>query len=89
MGGVLDSFRTYLSLALDKPANDISAMVIGGHGDTTMIPLTRWFYNGIQFLNFYRKKNCKSSCRYMVGGATLQVFLEHQLGMLLGSPLLW
>jgi malate dehydrogenase len=24
----------------DKPANDISAMVIGGHGDTTMIPLT-------------------------------------------------
>jgi malate dehydrogenase len=29
-----------LSLALDKPANDISAMV-GGHGDTTMIPLTR------------------------------------------------
>jgi malate dehydrogenase len=40
MGGVLDSFRTYLSLALDKPANDISAMVIGGHGDTTMIPLT-------------------------------------------------
>jgi malate dehydrogenase len=39
--GALDSsrFRTYLSLALDKPA-DISAMVIGGHGDTTMIPLT-------------------------------------------------
>jgi malate dehydrogenase len=34
-------FRTYLSMALDKPANDISAMVIGGHGDTTMIPLTR------------------------------------------------
>jgi malate dehydrogenase len=32
MGGALDSsrFRTYLSMALDKPANDISAMVIGG-----------------------------------------------------------
>jgi malate dehydrogenase len=28
-------------MALEKPANDISAMVIGGHGDTTMIPLTR------------------------------------------------
>jgi malate dehydrogenase len=43
MGGALDSsrFRTYLSMALGKPANDISAMVIGGHGDTTMIPLTR------------------------------------------------
>ena len=50
MGGALDSsrFRTYLSLALDKPANDIHGMVIGGHGDTTMIPLTRLAtYNGI------------------------------------------
>jgi malate dehydrogenase len=30
MGGALDSsrFRTYLSMALDKPANDISAMVM-------------------------------------------------------------
>ena len=44
MGGALDSsrFRYYLSKALDKPSNDISAMVIGGHGDTTMIPLTRF-----------------------------------------------
>jgi malate dehydrogenase len=50
-------FRTYLSLALDKPANDISAMVIGGHGDTTMIPLTSLAsYNGIQS-QFYLKKN--------------------------------
>jgi malate dehydrogenase len=62
MGGALDSsrFRTYLSLALDKPANDISAMVIGGHGDTTMIPLTRLAsYNGIpvsQFLSEELKK---------------------------------
>ena len=50
MGGALDSsrFRYYLSKALDKPSNDISAMVIGGHGDTTMIPLTRLAsYNGI------------------------------------------
>ena len=49
MGGALDSsrFKTYLSLALDKPANDIQGMVIGGHGDTTMIPLTRLAsYNG-------------------------------------------
>jgi malate dehydrogenase len=38
MGGALDSsrFRTYLSLALDKPAM-IFQLVIGGHGDT-MIP---------------------------------------------------
>src|SRR6186713_884757 len=50
MGGALDSsrFKTYLSQALDKPAHDFSAMVIGGHGDTTMIPLTRLAsYNGV------------------------------------------
>ena len=50
MGGALDSsrFKTYLSLALDRPSNDIHGMVIGGHGDTTMIPLTRLAsYNGI------------------------------------------
>jgi malate dehydrogenase len=55
MGGALDSsrFKTYLSKALDKPANDVSAMVIGGHGDTTMIPLTRLAsYNGIPVSEF-------------------------------------
>ncbi|MFI3285259.1 MAG: malate dehydrogenase [Rikenellaceae bacterium] len=42
MGGALDSsrFRTYLSLASGVPLADIEGMVIGGHGDTTMIPLT-------------------------------------------------
>jgi malate dehydrogenase len=75
MGGALDSsrFRTYLSMALDKPANDISAMVIGGHGDTTMIPLTRLAsYNGIpvsQFLSEEALQKVASST--MVGGATL------------------
>ena len=55
MGGALDSsrFKTYLSLALTKPVNDIQGMVIGGHGDTTMIPLSRLAsYNGAQFHNF-------------------------------------
>jgi malate dehydrogenase len=54
MGGALDSsrFRTYLSMALGKPANDISAGY-GGHGDTTMIPLTRLAsYNGIPVSQF-------------------------------------
>ena len=33
MGGIGQlRFKTYLSLALDKPANDIQGMVIGGHG---------------------------------------------------------
>ncbi|WP_347053184.1 malate dehydrogenase [Flavobacterium olei] len=75
MGGALDSsrFRTYLSLALDKPANDISAMVIGGHGDTTMIPLTRLAsYNGIPVTEFLSEDVLqKVATDTMVGGATL------------------
>lgn len=75
MGGALDSsrFRTYLSLALGKPANDISAMVIGGHGDTTMIPLTRLAsYNGIPVSQFLSQEQLdKVAADTMVGGATL------------------
>ncbi len=43
MGGTLDSsrFKCYLSQALNVPASDVQGYVIGGHGDTTMIPLTR------------------------------------------------
>ena len=57
LGGALDSarFKTYLSLALKCSPNDIQATVIGGHGDTTMIPLTRLATKGgvpvSQFLN--------------------------------------
>ncbi len=79
MGGALDSsrFRTYLSLALDKPANDISAMVIGGHGDTTMIPLTRLAsYNGIPVSQFLSEEQLqKVAADTMVVGATLTVLL--------------
>ena len=75
MGGILDSsrFRTYLSLALDKPANDVSGMVIGGHGDTTMIPLTRLAsYNGIPVTQFLSDEVLqKVAADTMVGGATL------------------
>ncbi|WPR70217.1 malate dehydrogenase [Flavobacterium sp. NG2] len=75
MGGALDSsrFRTYLGLALDKPVNDISAMVIGGHGDTTMIPLTRLAsYNGIPVTQFLSDEVLqKVAADTMVGGATL------------------
>ena len=75
MGGALDSsrFRTYLGLALDKPVNDISAMVIGGHGDTTMIPLTRLAsYNGIPVTQFLSDEVLeKVAASTMVGGATL------------------
>jgi len=41
LGGVLDSarFRYYLSQALRCNPRDVEATVIGGHGDTTMVPL--------------------------------------------------
>ncbi len=75
MGGALDSsrFRYYLSKALNKPANDVSAMVIGGHGDTTMIPLTRLAsYNGIPVSEFLSQEELdKVAADTMVGGATL------------------
>ena len=79
MGGALDSsrFKTYLSLALDKPANDIQGMVIGGHGDTTMIPLTRLAsYNGVPVSEFLSKEQLeKVAADTMVGGATLTALL--------------
>ena len=75
MGGALDSarFRTYLSLAVERPSNDIHGMVIGGHGDTTMIPLTRLAtYNGIPFENLLDQSNLdKVAADTMVGGKTL------------------
>ncbi|MEB3800712.1 malate dehydrogenase [Flavobacterium columnare] len=79
MGGALDSarFKTYLALALDKPTNDIAAMVIGGHGDTTMIPLTRLAsYNGIPVSQFLSEEQLsKIASDTMVGGATLTALL--------------
>jgi malate dehydrogenase len=79
MGGALDSsrFKTYLSLALDRPANDIQGMVIGGHGDTTMIPLTRLAtYNGLPISDLISKNDLENvSKKTMVGGATLTKLL--------------
>ena len=79
MGGALDSsrFKTYLSLALDRPANDIQGMVIGGHGDTTMIPLTRLAsYNGIPLSDLVSDEKLQKVAQdTMVGGATLTKLL--------------
>jgi malate dehydrogenase len=75
MGGALDSarFRYYLSQAIGCSVNDLGASVIGGHGDTTMIPLTRLAtYTGVpvaQFLDAERLQ--KVAADTMVGGATL------------------
>ena len=79
MGGALDSsrFKTYLSIALEKPANDIHGMVIGGHGDTTMIPLTRIAtYNGIPISTILSQKKLEEVvAATMIGGATLTKLL--------------
>lgn len=75
MGGILDSarFKCYLSLALNCSPNDVNGMVIGGHGDTTMIPLTRLAsYVGVPVSHFVDAEALnKISADTMVGGATL------------------
>lgn len=79
MGGILDSsrFKCYLSLALNVPASDLQGVVIGGHGDTTMIPLARLAtYNGLPVSTLLSKENLdKVVADTMVGGATLTKFL--------------
>ncbi len=75
MGGILDSsrFKYYLSQAMNCPVSDLQGTVIGGHGDTTMIPLTRIAsYQSTPVSNYLSKErleDVKSST--MVGGATL------------------
>lgn len=75
MGGILDSarFKCYVSLALNCSPNDVNGMVIGGHGDTTMIPLTRLAsYMGVPISQFANAETLnKISADTMVGGATL------------------
>lgn len=79
MGGALDSarFRYFLSQALGVPSSEVDGMVIGGHGDTTMIPLTRLAsYKGVpvsQLLSDEELDQIKAST--MVGGATLTAML--------------
>ncbi len=79
MGGILDSsrFTTYLSQALKAPQSDIEGMVIGGHGDTTMIPLIRFAnYRGIPATELLSKSVAeKVVADTMVGGATLTKML--------------
>lgn len=75
MGGILDSnrFVYYLKKALDAPASDVAGMVIGGHGDTTMIPLTRFAnLRGIPVSELVSKTALEKVAKEtMVGGATL------------------
>ncbi len=75
MGGILDSsrFKYYLSTAIGCSANDLQGFVIGGHGDTTMIPLTRLAtYQGAPVSNYLDVDALKKvAADTMTGGATL------------------
>ncbi|PGH39355.1 MAG: malate dehydrogenase [Candidatus Nephrothrix sp. EaCA] len=79
MGGILDSsrFKTYLQMELNCSQGDLQALVVGGHGDTTMIPLTRLAtLNGTPVSNFLSdEKLAKVAADTMVGGATLTKLL--------------
>ncbi|MER3499254.1 MAG: malate dehydrogenase [Chitinophagaceae bacterium] len=79
MGGILDSarFKYQLSQHLGCSPADLNAVVIGGHGDTTMIPLIRFAtWNSVpvtKFLSAEQQKQIVDDT--MVGGATLTKLL--------------
>ncbi len=79
MGGALDSarFKYRLAEALDCPASDVDGMVIGGHSDTGMIPLTRLATrNSVpvsKFISADRMNEVAEETK--VGGATLTKLL--------------
>ncbi len=79
MGGILDSsrFKCYLQKELNCSQNDLHATVIGGHGDTTMIPLTRLAtLNSTPVSNMLSADKLKQvAADTMVGGATLTKLL--------------
>jgi len=75
MGGTLDSarFKYQLSRHLGASPADLNALVVGGHGDTTMIPLIRLAtWNSVpvtKFLSAEQQQQVVADT--MVGGATL------------------
>jgi malate dehydrogenase len=75
MGGTLDSarFKYQLSQHLGCSPADLNALVIGGHGDTTMIPLIRFAtWNSIPVTTLMSEEKQKQIVAdTMVGGATL------------------
>jgi malate dehydrogenase len=75
LGGILDSsrFKYYLSTAIGCSPNDLQGFVVGGHGDTTMIPLTRLAtYQGVPVSKYLDAETLKKvAADTMVGGATL------------------
>ena len=75
MGGALDSarFKYRLSQALDCPASDVDGIVIGGHSDKGMVPLTRLASrNSVRVSEFLSgDRLAQVAADTKVGGATL------------------
>ncbi len=79
MGGTLDSsrFKYQLSQHLECSPADLNAVVVGGHGDTTMIPLIRLAtWNSTPVTNFLSAEQQDKIVKdTMVGGATLTALI--------------
>ena len=79
MGGTLDSsrFKYQLSQHLGCSPSDLNAVVIGGHGDTTMIPLIRHAtWNSAPVTDFISAEKQDAIVKAtMVGGATLTALI--------------
>ena len=79
MGGTLDSarFKYQFSTALNCSPADLNALVVGGHGDTTMIPLIKHAtWNSIPVTKFLSEEQQQTIINdTMVGGATLTKLL--------------
>ena len=79
MGGALDSarFKYRLAEAMKCNPNDVHGIVIGGHGDTTMIPLTRLANRHSMPVSYFltQEQMDEVSRETMVGGATLTKLL--------------
>lgn len=75
MGGTLDSsrFKYQLSQRLGASPADLNALVIGGHGDTTMIPLIKQAtWNSVPVKGLLSEEEQQAIVNdTMVGGATL------------------
>ncbi|UOB16534.1 malate dehydrogenase [Abyssalbus ytuae] len=79
MGGALDSarFKYRLAEALEAPISDVDGMVIGGHSDTGMVPITRLATrNSVPVSKFISEERLSQVAEdTKVGGATLTKLL--------------
>ena len=91
MGGMLDSsrFKYFLATALGVNYQDVEGIVIGGHGDKTMVPLPRYAtYKGIPITDLLPQSKIDEVVKStMVGGATLTKLLGTSAWMAPGASI--